>query len=39
MLSDIFFSEEEENQNIITKDWSDFDVSENVLLHSTLKLI
>ena len=40
MQSKIFFSkEEDEYKNIIAKDWVDFEVSENVLLHFTVNLI
>ena len=36
----MFFSEEEdENKNIIAKNWLDFEVSENVLLHFTVNQI
>ena len=35
----IFFPEGEENKNITNNDWSDFEVSENVLLDFIVDLI
>ena len=40
MQSEIFFQEEEnEDNNIISKDWFDFEASENGFLNITINLI
>ena len=39
MKPKIFFSEDDENKNINAKDWLDFEISENVLLHFAVNLM